>query len=424
MRYTSRGLRRSRGMDKWDVTLSHRDPLSGELVSTYHTVEARTRKKAERARDELILELERRGNAYSSKLTLAEFLDKFIAYKEGGMLVERSTVEHYRKQAKVICRYLGAHRLSELTIPAVNGWMAQMVEEGYAPRSVAKPFGLLRQAMNHAVALDLVYKNPCDHCKPPRIKRKKLKVLDRAERTRMLKIAQAAEPSPLALAVELALTTGMRRGEICGLRWSDIGEREVTVNRSISLDSGRPYEKEPKTEGSRRTIPLTSRLYDVLRAIEKDKRYVSGDLGVPFGDPYVLGTPDPQSRPYHPTQLTRDFHAFCKMNGFEMTFHDLRHTFATMMIAGGTDVRTVASYLGHANVAMTLNTYAEVDPDAKRAAVGKIGEAFDADLDGVFAEELEEPAFTMSFTVAQLEGMLAEARKRESAGEIPRFEVP
>ena len=78
MRYTSRGLRRSRGTDKWDVTLSHRDPLSGELVSTYHTVEARTRKKAERARDELILELERRGNAYSSKLTLAEFLDKFI----------------------------------------------------------------------------------------------------------------------------------------------------------------------------------------------------------------------------------------------------------------------------------------------------------------------------------------------------------
>lgn len=99
------------------------------------------------------------------------------------------------------------------------------------------------------------------------------------------------------------------------------------------------------------------------------------------------------------------------MNGFQMTFHDLRHTFATMMIAGGTDVRTVASYLGHTNVAMTLNTYAEVDPDAKRAALGKIGEAFDADLDGVLAGELEEPAFTMSFTVEQLEAMLAQAKQ-------------
>ena len=84
-------------------------------------------------------------------------------------------------------------------------------------------------------------------------------------------------------------------------------------------------------------------------------------------------------------------------------------------MAGELGVRTVASYLGHSNVAMTLNTYAEVDPDAKRAAVGKIGEAFDVDLDGVLAEGLEEPAFTLSFTVEQLEAMLAEARKLEAA---------
>ena len=83
-----------------------------------------------------------------------------------------------------------------------------------------------------------------------------------------------------------------------------------------------------------------------------------------------------------------------------------------MMIAGGTDVRTVASYLGHSNVAMTLNTYAEVDPDAKKAALGKVDEAFDIDLEGVFKEP-EPPAFTLEFTVEQLEGMLAEARRRE-----------
>ena len=421
MEYTSRGLKRRRNTDKWEVVLSHRDPLTGEQVRSYHTVEAKTQKRAERARDELILELERKGTAYSSRITLAEFLEQFIKYKEDGALVERSTINHYRKQAKVICRYIGGNRLSEDGIPEVSRWMSQMIEEGYAPpRSVAKPYGLLRQAMKHAIVLDLVTKNPCDYCKPPKIQRKKLNVLDREERTRMLKIAQAAEPSPLALAVELALTTGMRRGEICGLRWSDIGEHEVTVNRSISLDSGTPYEKEPKTQGSRRTIPLTKRLYTVLRAIEKDKRHVAGELGVSFGDPYILGTPDPGSRPYHPTQLTRDFHAFCKMNGFKLTFHDLRHTFATMMIAGGNArfahyVRTVASYLGHSNVAMTLNTYAEVDPDAKRAAVDKIGEAFDVDLDGVLAKELEEPAFTLSFTVEQLEAMLAQARQKEAA---------
>jgi hypothetical protein len=242
MEYTSRGLKRRRNTDKWEVTLSHRDPLTGEQVPSYHTVEAKTRKRAEKARDELILDLERKGGAYTSKLTLAEFLDRFIDYKEEGRMVEQSTISGYRKEARVVKRYLGATLLRDVSIPIVSSWMAQMTSEGYAPRTVAK--------------------------------------------------------------------------------------------------------------------------------------------------------------------------AFCEMNGFESTFHDLRHTFATMMIAGGTDVRTVASCLGHSNVAMTLNTYAEVDPDAKKAALGKVDEAFDIDLEGVFKEP-EPPAFTLEFTVEQLEGMLAEARRRE-----------
>ena len=414
MNYRSRGLRRRRNSDKWEVTLCHIDPMTGEQSLTYHTVEAKTEKQAKKKRDDLILELERNGAAASSRLMLREFLEQFIKYKEDGKLVERSTIDHYRKQAKVINRYLGAHRLPDVNIPAVNGWMAQMIAEGYAPRSVSKAFGLLRQALNHAIALDLIRKNPCDFCKPPKITRKKLTVLDRDERTRMMELARAAEPSPLALAIELTLTTGMRRGEICGLRWSDLSDGgAITVNRTITLDGGARYEKEPKTDGSHRTIPLTKHLYAVLRAIEKDRQYVSDELGVPFGDPYILGTPDPNSRPYHPSRLSKDFAAFCKMNGFNLTFHDLRHTFATMMIAEGTDVRTVASYLGHSNVAMTLNTYAEVDPDAKRAAVGKICEAFDIDLDSVFAEEPEKPAFKLEFSVEQLQAMLEEAKRRE-----------
>ncbi len=414
MDYKSRGLRRRGDTDKWEVTLSHKDPMSGEAVLSYHTVEGTSRKKAEKARDELIRKLENKGAACTSQMTLREFLDDFIEYKESGGHVERSTIDHYRKHAKVVCRYLGGHRLADVNIPSVNGWMAKMVSEGYAPRSVSKCFGLLKQAMKYGVMLDLITKSPCEFCRPPKISRKKLNVLDRDERTRMMELARAGEPSPLALAIELALTTGMRRGEICGLRWSDVGDCEITVNHAISLDGGTLYEKEPKTDGSHRTIPLTKRLYAVLRAIEKDSQYVARELGVPFGDPYILGTPDPDSHPYHPSKLSKDFTSFCKMNGFDVTFHDLRHTFATMMIAGGTDVRTVASYLGHSSVAMTLNTYAEVDPDAKRAAVDKIGEAFDMDLDSVFAEKLEAPAFTMSFTVEQLRSMLAEAERREA----------
>ena len=204
MIYNSRGLKRRRNTDKWEVALAHRDPMTGEIVLTYHTVEATTRKKAEKARDKLIEDLEQEGSACTSQMTIKEFFDEFIKYKEDSGVIERLTLDNYRKHAKVVCRHLGGEYLAEVGIPRVNGWMVQMTAEGYAPRSVQKPFSMLRSAMGYAVAIDLITKNPCEFCKPPKIKRKKLQVLDRDERTRMLELVRAVEPAPLALAIEIA----------------------------------------------------------------------------------------------------------------------------------------------------------------------------------------------------------------------------
>lgn len=82
MQYTSRGMRRRRNTDKWEVILSHRDPITGEQIPTYHTIEAKTEKQAQKKRDELILELERKGAAASSKMTVQEFMSMFLDYKE------------------------------------------------------------------------------------------------------------------------------------------------------------------------------------------------------------------------------------------------------------------------------------------------------------------------------------------------------
>ena len=98
-----------------------------------------------------------------------------------------------------------------------------------------------------------------------------------------------------------------------------------------------------------------------------------------------------------------------------------RHTFATMMIAGGTDVRTVARYLGNSSVSMTLNTYADVDPDAKLQAVGKIEDSFDIDMAGICGDNplsapVSQPQIPdVTFTIEQLEAMLAQAKRIEEA---------
>lgn len=302
--------------------------------------------------------------------------------------------------------------------------MAGMTAEGYAPKTVAKPFRLLKQALKWAVGQDLLTKNACDFCKPPKRAKTPINALSREDRSRMLALAREAIGQPLGLAIELALTTGMRRGEVCALRRSDLNDDgSITVSHALGNGEGGFYLKEPKTGSSARTIPLTKSTFARLQAWRRGALQQACEFGYGLGDAFILGTQEPDSRPYNPTMLGKDFAAFCKMNGFSCTFHDLRHTFATMMIGNGCDVRTVASYLGHASVSMTLDIYADVDPDAK-AAVSKVEDSFD--LDGCGPARIPDegpgrppktPEPAISFTVGQLEAMLAAAKAKEAGRE-------
>lgn len=153
-----------------------------------------------------------RGGALGRKITLRTFMDRFVDYKKESGTIEMSTVSGYRCETRQICKYTGDVELSELTIDVVNRWMASMTADGYAPKSVSKPFRLLKQALNYAVSQDILTKNPCDFCKPPKRAKTPINALPRAERTCMLQMAREAQPDRLGLAIELALTTGMRRG--------------------------------------------------------------------------------------------------------------------------------------------------------------------------------------------------------------------
>ena len=166
----------------------------------------------------------------------------------------------------------------------------------------------------------------------------------------------------------------------------------------------------------RQDDPPTKHLDTTLSARRRDAERVAREMGVALGGPYILGTQEERGRPYNPTQLGKDFAASCEMNGFKCTFHDLRRAFATMMIAGGCDVRTVAGYLGHASVSVTLGIYADVDPDAKRAAVGKVADPLDVDLDSLYDFPRPESAGVgaLTFSVEQLRAMLAAAEEREA----------
>lgn len=120
LNYTTRGIRRRRNTDKWEITLSHRNPITGEQIQTLLTVEAKTLKQAEKKRDALILDLERKGGALATGVTVREFLDRFVDYKKDSGTIEPSTVRSYRGESRLICKYIGNEKLVDVSIATVN----------------------------------------------------------------------------------------------------------------------------------------------------------------------------------------------------------------------------------------------------------------------------------------------------------------
>ena len=230
--------------------------------------------------------------------------------------------------------------------------MRDMGADGYAPKSRPKALRLLKQALKWAVAQDPIAKNPCDFRKPPRRARAPINAPSREERTRMLRLAMEAEPQPLGFAAEIALATGMGRGEACALRWPDLSDDGgITVSHALGNGPGGFYVKEPKAGSSARTIPPPSTW--TRRSPPGGARGARDGSGA--RRPLRTGNAGGGGLPRNPTRLGEDLSAFRRVSGLSRAFHDPRRTLATMMIAGGCDVRTVASYLGHASVSVTLD---------------------------------------------------------------------
>lgn len=169
----------------------------------------------------------------------------------------------------------------------------------------------------------------------------------------------------------------MRREEICGLRWRDIDFKEGTirVRDAVTEANGRAYEKAPKSASSRRDVPLEPDLARRLKA--KHDALLPAVGKVELAGWYVLGN----EKWCLPSRLGKEFSALAKAldlvgtAGTRVCLHDLRHTYATNLIARGVDVKNVSSLMGHADATVTLNVYASADPTARRRAAEVVAKA-------------------------------------------------
>ena len=308
-------------------------------------------------------------------MPIPEYVSQYIDAKEQTKAIEPSTISSYRDSLKYITAAFSETRIIDLQPIDAERWIAELVKEDRSSSTIGKAFRLLKMVLDNAIAKGIIDNNPLSLVKPPKRVNKKqgINALDETALAELLRKLSLLELSPVTVAAYIALNTGTRRGEVCAMQWRDIDEdnRVIWIRRAIGIGKGGAYIKQPKTNKARDVV-LPDTLLEVLSQWrEKQRQAFADNMASLNPNSFILGD---ALGYYHPDRLSKDWTLLVKMLGTRGTegryvsFHDLRHTWATLALAHGMDVKTVSSNLGHANAAMTLNTYASADPDAKRRA--------------------------------------------------------
>lgn len=396
MKYSSHCVRQQ-GPGRWRGVLKYKDE-SGAWRTVTRKLEATGKRAAETECkawfNAMNAEDEQRaaGRAAGPAQTLADYLEDYVTGKVP--TVEPSTVYGYRSNIKNHVRpySIGSVPIDELTPSDFRSWMAEALED-YGRTTVNRAFTIVRSAMRQAVSDGTLIRNPTDGVKGPGRNGASPNSVVKEQRGRLAAALEAAAQTPDVVGMRIAFYTGMREGEVCALRWRnvDLESQTISVREAVGKAGGKLYLKEPKTRGSRRTIPMPDTLAGALRARRIEMMEQAMAAGVAFSpDMFVIGGIDKDGRTgdyrfMNPHVLWERWRAMADLLGLRgtqgrpVTYHDLRHTYATVGISEGVDVKTVSSTLGHANAAMTLNIYADADPEAKRRAADIVAAALERD---------------------------------------------
>jgi integrase len=312
----------------------------------------------------------------AANLTVGEYLDSWLSDSVRGT-VRPSTFERHEGIIRLhIKPSLGRVRLKKLTPAHVRGLHREKLDAGLAPATVGKIHSTLHKALSQAVSDGIVPRNAAD-VKAPRPTPEEMRPLSETEVRTFLDLARESGDRFEALYV-LAITTGLRRGELLGLRWDDVSMERSTlrVGRALVREGGRHTLGETKTRRGRRQINLTPRTVSTLKAHRKkqleEKIKLTGlykDHGLIFAT--RVGTP------INPENLVnRSFKPLLERASLpEIRFHDLRHTCATLLLGRGVHPKLVQELLGHATIAMTLDTYSHYMPSMGDQAAGAMEDA-------------------------------------------------
>ncbi len=393
MKSVGKGNVERRGPESWRLRVSVvRDDGTSERMTK--TVKCRTKTEARKSLDEWRAELLTKVvDVRREGITLGEYLGEYLEYCRSVEKLSPSTLRGYGDIVKN--RFGGA--LSEVALVDIKPYMleghyAELRKRGgvngkpLSGKTVQSAGSFLRTALKRAVRLGYIASNPCNDVRLPGSGKPKTAVLTKEEVRRMLFFLVGCPDWQFATACLIALATGMRRGEVCGLRWRDVDfdSRCVRVEAAVveetveNGDGSTLVLAGPKTEASERTVAIDDFTARWLQ-LHKARQYFNlAYYGIEQSEetPVCAGA---LGEWYRPDCFTKDFESFRAQHGFEVRLHDLRHTQASLLIEAGEDIVTVSRRLGHARVSTTLDIYSHLMPGKDRAAAGVIGGVFGTD---------------------------------------------
>jgi len=374
-----RGHIRERSPGRWAIVLEARDPITGKRRRRWVSFRG-TKRQAEVEAARLVAEAQHGGAIEPTKITVAQFLDRFERDWVAANVTARSA-ERYQAAFAHVRKHLGDLLLQRLAPADLARLYANLHRNGLAARTIKFIHVVLHRALGQAKVWGIIRDNPAEIAKPPKAPQQETAMLQPKEATRLL---ERLRDKPLYLIGSLGLATGMRRNEMLALRWRylDLDHARLTVAQALEQTKAYGIRvKSPKTKHGKRTISLPAHVVTELRQhwkAQQEQRLALG-RGRISDDAPVFATHDDKFM--SPAAVTQAWMQQMELIGMpDVTLHSLRHTHASMLIKGGVDIITVSRRLGHGSPKITLEVYGHLVTGADDraaeimdAAFGKIG---------------------------------------------------
>lgn len=356
---------RKRG-NKWSFTIDiGRDPITNarkqKTVSGFDS-----EKEAEKAAAAMITDIER-GDFVNNRVKLKDFTDELLE-DQVKHAVAANTYQMQKAYANNhIYPFFGDILITKVTPAHIQKFYSQKMQEGLSAGVIQNLGTFLGKVFKVAHQWGMVTKNVVQSVRKPTYRATKMKVWSKEQMNLFLKETQGSRFHVVYL---LALTTGMRKGEILGLKWEnvDLNAGIISVQYTVVYANHQLYLKEPKTAKSKRPITIPEFVVTYLKRYKMKQLPNELDLLVP-GINHPICYPSILNKDYQ-MQLER-------IDVPKIRMHDMRHTHATVLLQMGENPKVVQERLGHTNIATTMNTYSHVLPSMQKSLADKLGSVFE-----------------------------------------------